>query len=104
MGVKTDVDYRTFISRFEDDHNPDTKDYKYDAEDRKDENWRSYNRVVSVLESHSNLVAKLFNAESSRELTIQVFHQCNHPKYADLLIAKKTRKCLLASFFVIIRK
>ena len=28
----------------------------------------------------------------------------NHPKYADLLIAKKTRKCLLASFFVIIRK
>lgn len=75
MGVKTDVDYRAFISRFKDDHNPDTKDYKYDAEDRKDENWRSYNRVVSVLESHSNLVAKLFNAESSRELTIQVFHQ-----------------------------
>ena len=29
---------------------------------------------------------------------------CNYPKYADLLIAKKTRKCLLASFFVIIRK
>lgn len=75
MGVKTDIDYRAFISRFKDDHNPDTKDYKYDAEDRKDENWRSYNRVVSVLESHSNLVAKLFNAESSRELTMQVFHQ-----------------------------
>lgn len=46
MGVKTDVDYRAFISRFKDDHNPDIKDYKYDAEDRKDENWRSYNRVV----------------------------------------------------------
>ena len=75
MGVKPDVDYRTFISRFKNDHNPDTKDYKYDAEDRKDENWRSYNRVVSVLESHSNLVAKLFNAESSKELTMQVFHQ-----------------------------
>ena len=75
MGVKTDVDYRAFISRFKDDHNPDTKDYKYDAEDRKDENWRSYNRVVSFLEYNSNLVAKLFNAESSRELTIQVFHQ-----------------------------
>ena len=35
---------------------------------------RSYNRVVSVLESHSNLVTKLFNEESSRELTMQVFH------------------------------
>lgn len=35
---------------------------------------RSYNRVVSVLESHSNLVTKLFNEESSIELTMQVFH------------------------------
>ncbi|MDO4160177.1 MAG: hypothetical protein Q4D41_06960 [Prevotellaceae bacterium] len=75
MGVKTDVDYNAFISRFKDDHNPDAKEYKYDAEDRKDENWRSYNRVVSILETRSNLVTKLFSEEVSRELSMLVFQQ-----------------------------